>query len=51
MPGQHGNKRITVQNQTIVKVDAEKGLIFIKGGIPGHNGAYVTIRKAVKING
>jgi large subunit ribosomal protein L3 len=48
MPGQHGNKRVTVQNLTVARVDAEKGLIFIKGGIPGHNGATVTVRKAVK---
>lgn len=48
MPGQHGNQRITVQNLTVVRVDAERGLVFIKGGIPGHNGATVTVRKAVK---
>ena len=50
MPGQHGNKRVTVQNLTVARVDAEKGLVFIKGGIPGHNGATVTLRKAVKKN-
>lgn len=48
MPGQDGNQRVTVQNLTVVRVDAEKGLVFIKGGIPGHNGATVTVRKAVK---
>ncbi|MEC8422288.1 MAG: 50S ribosomal protein L3, partial [Myxococcota bacterium] len=46
--GQMGNKRVTVQNLTVVRVDAEKGLVFVKGGLPGHNGATVTLRKAVK---
>ncbi len=48
MPGQDGNKRVTVQNLTVARVDTERGLVFIKGGIPGHNGATVTVRKAVK---
>jgi large subunit ribosomal protein L3 len=48
MPGQHGASKVTVQNLTIAHIDAEKGLLFIKGGVPGHNGAYVTVRMAVK---
>lgn len=48
MPGQMGNVRSTVQNMKLVKVDAEKGLLYIKGGVPGPNGGLVLVRKAVK---
>ena len=48
MPGQMGNERVTVQNLRVVKVDAERNLLFVKGGIPGANGGNVMIRKAVK---
>jgi large subunit ribosomal protein L3 len=48
MPGQYGNKRKTVQNLTIIKVDADRGLLYIRGGVPGPNGGYVMVRKAVK---
>ena len=48
MPGQYGNNRVTTQNLRIVKIDAERGLIFVHGAIPGANGGLVTVRKAVK---
>ena len=48
MPGQMGNVRVTVQNMTVVKMDTEKNLLYIKGGVPGPNGGYVVVRKAVK---
>ena len=48
MPGHMGAEQVTVQNLTIARIDAERSLVFIKGGIPGANGGYVTIRKAVK---
>ena len=48
MPGQMGNKRVTVQNMALVKVDAAKNLLYIKGGVPGPNGSFVIVRKAVK---
>ena len=48
MAGQYGCERVTVQNLTIVKVDAERNLIMIKGAIPGANGALVTVRNAIK---
>ena len=48
MPGQYGNKRKTIQNLKIVKVDAERGLLYIRGGVPGPNGGYVMVRKAIK---
>lgn len=48
MPGHMGAAQVTVQNLTLVKVDDERGLLFIKGGVPGPNGGYLTIRQAIK---
>ena len=48
MPGHMGNARVTVQNLRVVRVDAERNLLFVKGGVPGADGGYVVIRKAVK---
>ena len=48
MPGHMGAEQVTVQNMTIVRLDEERGLVFIRGGVPGPNGGYVVVRKAVK---
>jgi len=48
MPGQMGNKRVTIQNLEIVKVDAENNLILVKGAVPGPKKSLVTIRETVK---
>jgi large subunit ribosomal protein L3 len=48
MAGHMGQERVTTQNLKIVRVDADKNLILIKGAVPGANGGLVTIRKAVK---
>lgn len=48
MAGHLGAERVTVQNLTVVKVDAENNLIAIKGAIPGPNGGVVMIHDAVK---
>lgn len=48
MAGHYGAERVTVQNLTIVKIDAENNLIAIKGAIPGPKGGIVTIADAVK---
>lgn len=48
MPGHMGAKQRTVQNLEIVKIDAERNLILVKGGIPGANGDTVLVRSAVK---
>jgi len=48
MAGQHGNVRVTALNLEVVKVDAERNLLFIKGAVPGHPNALVKIRKSVK---
>ena len=48
MAGQYGNEQVTVLNLSIVKIDAEKNIIAIKGAIPGARGGIVFIRNAVK---
>ena len=48
MPGHMGAKRITVQNLEVVKVDAEKNLLLIKGSVPGSKKALITIKESVK---
>jgi len=48
LPGRMGGKRTTIQNLEIVKVDAERNLLLIKGNVPGPKKSYVTIRSAVK---
>ena len=48
MPGQMGNKRVTVQGLEVVSVDAEKGLLVIKGAIPYATGGDVIVRPSVK---
>jgi large subunit ribosomal protein L3 len=48
MAGHLGDERITTQNLKIVSVDAERGLIMIRGSVPGANGGYVLVRDAKK---
>ena len=48
MPGQMGNKRITIQNLEVVRVDAENNLLLIKGSVPGPKKSLVTIKETVK---
>lgn len=48
MAGHLGNIRCTVQNLEVVRVDAERNLILVKGAVPGHRGARVVVRPAVK---
>lgn len=48
MPGQMGNKTVSVLNQKVVKIIAEDNLILVRGGIPGGANATVVIRGAVK---
>lgn len=48
MPGQYGVERVTVQNLEIARVDAERGLLLIKGGIPGAKGALVVVKQSIK---
>ena len=48
MSGQLGNERVTVQSLELVRVDAERGLLLVKGAIPGAPGSDVIVRPAVK---
>jgi large subunit ribosomal protein L3 len=48
MAGHMGAARITTQNLKVVRTDAERGLIMIKGAVPGSKGGWVTVRDAVK---
>ena len=48
MAGRTGGDRITTQNLEIVRIDAERNLVLIKGAVPGADGGLVMIRKAVK---
>ncbi|WP_046470633.1 50S ribosomal protein L3 [Allosalinactinospora lopnorensis] len=48
MAGRMGNTRKTVQNLLVHQVDAEKGIILVKGAVPGPNGGLVLVRTAVK---
>jgi large subunit ribosomal protein L3 len=48
MAGHLGQETVTTQNLTVVRVDAERGLIMIKGAVPGHEGSYVRVRDARK---
>ena len=48
MAGQYGNENVTVQNLEVVKVDAERNLIFVKGGVPGAKGGLLILRDSVK---
>jgi large subunit ribosomal protein L3 len=51
MAGRMGNETVTTQNLTIHAVDAEKGLILIRGAVPGPRGSLVVIRSASKAKG
>jgi large subunit ribosomal protein L3 len=48
MAGHLGVERVTQQNLKIVETDAEQGLIYVHGAVPGHEGAYVLVKDAVK---
>ena len=48
MPGQMGNKKVTIQNLEIVQVDAENNLLLVKGAVPGPKKSLVTIKETVK---
>ena len=48
MAGQYGNEQVTVLNLKVVKIDAEKNLIAIKGAIPGAKNGIVFLRDSVK---
>lgn len=48
MAGHMGDVRVTVQNLTVVKTDTERGLLMVKGAVPGAKGGWILLRDAVK---
>jgi large subunit ribosomal protein L3 len=48
MAGQQGNRRVTVLNLEVVRADAERNLLLVRGAVPGPNGSLVMVRSAVK---
>lgn len=50
MPGHMGCVKVTVQNLTVVRVDADKNLILVKGAVPGPKKALVTIKETTKVD-
>jgi large subunit ribosomal protein L3 len=51
MAGQHGDTRVTTLNLEVVEGDAERGLLLVKGAVPGPTGGLVFVRNAIKGNG
>jgi len=50
MAGHMGDERVTTQNLEVVRIDAERNLLLIKGAVPGAKGGKVTVRPAVKMH-
>jgi len=48
MAGQHGNARVTVQNLRVAGVIADQNILLIRGAVPGPNGGFLIVRKALK---
>ncbi|MGC6475109.1 MAG: 50S ribosomal protein L3 [Parvibaculales bacterium] len=48
MAGHMGDARVTIQNLTVVKTDVERGLVMVKGAVPGAKGGWILLRDAVK---
>jgi large subunit ribosomal protein L3 len=49
LPGHYGVDQVTTQNLTVVDVDVEKGLLLIKGAVPGHNDGIIVVRPSIKV--
>jgi large subunit ribosomal protein L3 len=50
LPGRMGGEQITIQNLEIVKVDAERNLLLVKGNVPGPKKQLIKVKSAVKAN-
>lgn len=48
MPGRMGHETVTIQNLQVVRVDAEKNIVLIKGNVPGPNKSLIVIKNAIK---
>jgi len=51
MPGRMGGDRVTTMNLDVVKVDAERNVVMLRGAVPGPKGSVLVMREAVKSNG
>ncbi len=49
LPGHYGVEQVTTQNLTVVDVDVDKGLLLIKGTIPGHTDSIIVVRPSIKV--
>jgi large subunit ribosomal protein L3 len=48
LPGHMGHETVTIQNLEVIKVDAERNVILVKGSIPGPRNSYVSVKSAIK---
>lgn len=48
LPGHMGSEKVTVQNLAVVRVDADRGLLLVKGAVPGPRGGLIVIKDSVK---
>lgn len=48
LPGRMGGAKVTVQRLTVVRIDKERGLMLIKGAVPGPKGGFIVVRNTVK---
>jgi large subunit ribosomal protein L3 len=51
LPGRMGSEKVTLMNLEVVKVDAERNVVMLRGAVPGPKGSVLVIREAVKANG
>ena len=51
LPGRAGSEKVTTMNLDVVKVDAERNVVMVRGSVPGPKGAVLVMREAVKSNG
>jgi large subunit ribosomal protein L3 len=51
MPGHYGNEKCTIQNLEVVRVDVARGLLLVRGAVPGPQGSVVIVKPAVKREG
>jgi large subunit ribosomal protein L3 len=49
MAGHMGSEQVTTQNLEIIRVDAERGLLLVKGAVPGATGGDLIVKPAVKV--
>ena len=50
MAGRLGNKKVTIQNLKVLKIDADNNILLVKGAVPGHKGSIISIFDSVKKN-